>query len=79
MTATGDILKDAKCMRCQKMFEKKDIYTIQQFQYRKTPSYQWTKDFFENQKIGEWDSFCEECILYLKRVSEEEFDASGTL
>jgi len=43
-------------------FHQKDIYTIQQFQYKKEPNYQWTLEFFEQLKIGEWDSFCEKCI-----------------
>lgn len=57
-----------------KKFHKKEIYTIQQFQYRKTPPYQWTIDFFKSQDIDEWDSFCEGCIMYLKKTSEDEFE-----
>ncbi|MFL2906615.1 MAG: hypothetical protein ACJZ2C_03805 [Nitrosopumilus sp.] len=45
-----------------KKFYQKDIYTIQQFQYKKEPNYQWTLKFFNKLKIGEWDSFCEKCL-----------------
>ncbi len=45
-----------------KKFHQKDIYTIQQFQYKKEPNYQWTLKFFNKLKIGEWDSFCEKCV-----------------
>ena len=31
-------------------FYQKDIYTIQQFQYKKEPKYQWTIKFFEQMK-----------------------------
>jgi DNA-directed RNA polymerase subunit RPC12/RpoP len=53
-------LKNAQCKRCLNKFQEKGIYTIQQFQYRKTPSYDWTKEFFHLLKIDEWDSFCED-------------------
>ena len=54
--------KNAKCNKCLKKFRQKDIYTIQQFQYKKEPNYQWTLKFFNKLKIGEWDSFCEKCV-----------------
>ena len=54
--------KNAKCNKCLKKFYQKDIYTIQQFQYKKEPNYQWTLKFFNKLKIGEWDSFCEKCL-----------------
>ena len=38
-------MKNAQCKRCLNKFKEKDIYTIQQFQYRKSPSYDWTKKF----------------------------------
>ena len=53
---------NAKCNKCLKKFYQKDIYTIQQFQYKKEPNYQWTLKFFNKLKIGEWDSFCEKCL-----------------
>lgn len=66
-------MKDAKCTRCLKKFSERDIYTIQQFQYRKIPSYEWTRKFFADHNIGEWDSFCEQCILYHKQDSYDEY------
>ncbi|MFM8659224.1 MAG: hypothetical protein ACKOCQ_04735, partial [Candidatus Nitrosotenuis sp.] len=67
--------KQAQCKRCQQKFEIKDIYTIQQFQYRKTPSYQWTVEFFAKQNIGEWDSFCESCIIHYQKLSLDESES----
>ena len=55
-------MKNAQCKRCLNKFNERDIYTIQQFQYRKIPSYEWTKEFFRTLEIGEWDSFCEKCM-----------------
>lgn len=57
-------MKNAQCKRCLNKFQEKEIYTIQQFQYRKSPSYDWTKEFFSVLNIGEWDSFCENCMKY---------------
>ena len=54
--------KNTKCNKCLNKFYQKDIYTIQQFQYKKEPNYQWTLKFFNKLKIGEWDSFCEKCV-----------------
>ena len=54
--------KNSQCNKCLKKFYQKDIYTIQQFQYKKEPNYQWTLKFFNKLKIGEWDSFCEKCL-----------------
>jgi len=51
-------MKNAQCKKCLNKFKEKDIYTIQQFQYRKNPPYKWTKEFFRTLEIGEWDSFC---------------------
>ena len=52
-------------------FFKKDIYTIQQFQYRKKPTYKWSLEFFEKLKIDEWDLFCEECIIFYSKKSND--------
>ena len=50
-------------------FYQKDIYTIQQFQYKKEPKYKWSVNFFKKLEIDEWDSFCEECItVYSKKL-----------
>jgi len=54
--------KNAKCNKCLKKFYEKDIYTIQQFQYKNEPNYEWTLTFFKKLSIGEWDSFCEKCL-----------------
>lgn len=50
-------------------FKEKEIYTIQQFQYRKIPTYRWSLDYFEKIGIGEWDSLCEKCINELGKKS----------
>ncbi len=55
-------MKNAQCNKCQKKFHEKEIYTIQQFQYRKEPNYRWSKHFFKVSGIDEWDSFCEKCM-----------------
>ncbi len=55
-------MKDAQCKKCLNKFYEKEIYTIQQFQYRKEPDYEWSVKFFGGLKITEWDSFCEGCI-----------------
>lgn len=62
-------MKNAQCKRCLNKFQEKEIYTIQQFQYRKVPSYGWTKEFLDMLKITEWDSFCEDCVKYYGEVS----------
>lgn len=62
-------MKNAQCKRCLKKFQEKEIYTIQQFQYRKSPAYDWTKEFFDMLNVGEWDSFCEDCIRYYGEIS----------
>ncbi len=64
-------MKNAQCKKCLNKFYKKDIYTIQQFQYRKTPPYNWTLEFFKKLGIGEWDSFCEKCIMEYSRKSND--------
>lgn len=55
-------MKNAQCKKCLNKFQKKDIYTIQQFQYRKQPSYDGSRNYFKRLQIDEWDSFCENCI-----------------
>ncbi|EGG42917.1 Hypothetical protein Nlim_0227 [Candidatus Nitrosarchaeum limnium SFB1] len=64
-------MKNAQCKKCLRKFNEKDIYTIQQFQYRKKPPYDWTRKFFKTLEIGEWDSFCENCILEYSKISTE--------
>jgi len=62
--------KNAKCKKCMNRFYEKDIFTIQQFQYRKEPSYNWSLKFFKKSGIGEWDSFCEKCIMVYSKKSK---------
>ena len=62
-------MKKAQCKKCKNKFYEKEIYTIQQFQYRKEPTYKWSLEFFKKLKIGEWDSFCEKCILFYAKQS----------
>ncbi|TBR25950.1 MAG: hypothetical protein EPO63_00955 [Candidatus Nitrosotenuis sp.] len=64
-------MKNAKCARCLNKFDEKEIYTIQQFQYRKSPSYEWTKEFFSILSIDEWESFCENCLLQYAKISND--------
>lgn len=66
-------MKNAQCKRCLNRFFEKEIYTIQQFQYRKQPSYEWTVKYFEKQGITEWDSFCEECMTVYSKESEKKW------
>jgi hypothetical protein len=54
--------KNAQCKKCLNKFYQKEIYTIQQFQYKEQPKYKWILDFFSKLEINEWDSFCENCI-----------------
>ena len=54
--------KNTQCKKCLNKFYQKEIYTIQQFQYKEQPKYKWTLNFFSNLEINEWDSFCENCI-----------------
>lgn len=64
-------MKNPQCKKCLKKCNQKDIYTIQQFQYRKKPSYEWTKEFLKTLKIDEWDSFCEKCVMEYSKISDE--------
>ena len=65
-------MRNAQCNKCLKKFFEKEIFTIQQFQYRKEPPYDWSLDYFKKLKIGEWDSFCEKC---LSEYSNDSFQA----
>lgn len=67
-------MKNAECKKCLNKFQQKDIYTIQQFQYRKIPTYKWSLNFFKKLEINEWDSFCEKCITEYSKKSKEEWD-----
>ncbi len=69
-------MKNAQCKKCLNKFHQKDIYTIQQFEYRKSPSYKWSVEYFENLGITEWDSFCESCMSEYSKESEEEWNES---
>ena len=64
-------MKNAQCKKCLNKFFEKDIYTIQQFQYRKEPPYSWTLEYFKKLMIGEWDSFCEKCLIEYSKESFE--------
>ncbi|MBS3926778.1 MAG: hypothetical protein KGZ34_08845 [Nitrosarchaeum sp.] len=67
-------MKNAQCKKCLSKFNEKDIYTIQQFQYRKNPPYAWTVEFFRNLEVDEWDSFCEKCIMIYSKKSFEAWE-----
>jgi len=69
-------MKNAQCKKCLNKFHQKDIYTIQQFQYRKMPSYKWSVKYFEELGITEWDSFCEACMSYYSKESEKKWNES---
>ena len=63
--------KNAQCKKCLNKFYQKEIYTIQQFQYKEHPKYNWILKFFNELQINEWDSFCENCIRkYSKEVDD---------
>ena len=66
-------MKNAQCKKCLNKFYEKEIYTIQQFQYRKQPTYEWSVTYFEKLGISEWDSFCEKYILSYSEGSEKEW------
>ena len=69
-------MKNAKCKKCLNKFYEKDIYTIQQFQYRKEPAYKWSLEFFKKLGIDEWDSFCEKCIMFYSEKSNDIWEKS---
>jgi len=64
-------MKSIQCKNCMNKFYQKDIYTIQQFQYRKEPSHVWSLEFFKKLGIDGWDSFCEKCIMDYSKKSHE--------
>lgn len=64
-------MKNTNCTRCHNKFKQKDIYTIQQFQYRQKPDYNWTIKFLQELRVDEWDSLCEQCTKYYAKISEE--------
>lgn len=69
-------MKNAQCKKCLNKFFEKDIYTIQQFQYRKEPTYKWSLEFFRKLEIDKWDSFCEKCIMYYFKKSNDAWEKS---
>ncbi len=69
-------MKNAQCKKCLNKFFEKEIYTIQQFQYREEPPYKWSLDYFKKNGIGEWDSFCEKCLLEHSKESLESWKKS---
>ena len=69
-------MKNAQCKKCLNRFHQKDIYTIQQFQYRKLPSYKWSVKYFEKLGITEWDSLCEACVTDYSKESEKKWNES---
>lgn len=42
-----------------KKFREKEIYTIQQYQYKEKIPYEWVLKYFKKLSVGEWDSFCD--------------------
>jgi len=71
-------MKNAQCKKCLNKFHEKDIYTIQQFQYREEPTYKWSLEFFKKLEIGEWDSFCEKCLMEYSKESGDMWNESKT-
>ena len=69
-------MRNAQCKKCLNKFNEKDIYTIQQFQYRKEPTYKWSLGYFKKLEISEWDSFCEKCIMNYSKKSQEDWNSS---
>ncbi|QLH04847.1 hypothetical protein C5F49_05600 [Nitrosopumilus oxyclinae] len=69
-------MKNAQCKKCLNKFHQKDIYTIQQFQYRKSPSYKWSVKYFVKLGITERDSFCEACMVEYSKESEKKWNES---
>ncbi len=69
-------MKNAQCKKCLNKFHEKDIYTIQQFQYRKKPTYKWTLEFLKKLGIDEWGSFCEKCIMFYSKKSSDTWKKS---
>jgi hypothetical protein len=69
-------MKNSQCKKCLNKFQQKDIYTIQQFQYRKIPPYKWSVKYFEKIGITEWNSFCEACMSEYSKESEKKWNES---
>jgi hypothetical protein len=69
-------MKNAQCKKCLNKFHEKEIYTIQQFQYRKEPTYEWSLIFFEKLGINQWDSFCEKCMTLYSNESKTSWEES---
>ena len=69
-------MKNVQCKKCLNKFHEKDIYTIQQFQYRKKPTYKWTLEFLKKLGIDEWDSFCSKCIMFYSKKSSDTWKKS---
>ena len=69
-------MRNAQCKQCQNKFYEKEIYTIQQFQYRKEPTYKWSQAFFKKLGIDEWDSFCEKCMAFHAEESMKAWEES---
>ena len=69
-------MKNAQCKKCLNKFHEKEIYTIQQFQYRKEPTYKWSLEFFKKLGISEWDSFCEKCMVFHSNESKKIWEES---
>ena len=69
-------MKNAQCKKCLNKFYEKEIYTIQQFQYRKEPTYKWSLNYFKKLGVGEWDSFCESCLKLYGKNSNDEWNES---
>jgi len=69
-------MKNAQCKKCLNKFHQKDIYTIQQFQYRKEPTYEWSVKYFKKSGVTEWDSLCEECMSSYAKESEKKWNES---
>ncbi len=69
-------MKNAQCKKCLNKFHEKEIYTIQQFQYREEPNYKWSLEFFKKLDIDEWDSFCEKCLMEYSEKSKKTWNES---
>jgi hypothetical protein len=69
-------MKNAQCKKCLNKFQEKEIYTIQQFQYREEPTYKWSLEFFKRLDIDEWDSFCENCLMEYSKKSKKVWSKS---
>ena len=64
------LMKNAQCKKCLKKFNEKDIYTIQQFQYRKEPTYEWTKKFFIGLKLENGIHFVKNALNIIQKYQK---------